>query len=149
MVPRDTPDTKIYSNSFRSNGYLKDYVGRYNGNESPDFEIVDIPPGTKEYVITMVDEDVSKYHWAVWNIPASKTRIKRKEKWSGTGATVGDNDFGNGYIGPFPPSTHSYKFTFYFLDSGITLSKGSYNKIPNAVDGKVIRIVSLSGLYAP
>ena len=123
----------LSSPSFDDDGQMPTGFGANNGNQSPDLEIMDVPIGTDKMVLTMIDLDFSdSYHWAVWNIPASKTSIDKNQVWTG-GVVVGTNDFTTGYFGPSPPDEHRYKFTVYFLDSSISLQIDKHRDLPTSM----------------
>lgn len=129
----------LTSNMFEYDYLMPVEVGKNFGNKSPQFNISNVPPSTVEMALTMRDmDDGDSWHWAVWNIPPTKTIIDKNEDWNGLGVTIGDNDFGSGYVGPFPPSEHRYKFTIYFLSEKINLKKEDFASLPNVIQGKII-----------
>ncbi|HFA49736.1 MAG TPA: YbhB/YbcL family Raf kinase inhibitor-like protein [Bacteroidetes bacterium] len=139
----------ISSPSFEDDGQMPSEFGGDNENISPDLDIMDIPDNTETMALTMIDLDFSDaWHWAVWNIPATKTSINKNQVWTG-GAVVGDVDFGSGYVGPFPPSEHRYKISVYFLDSSLDLNGSEYKLLPKAVAGKTIAQASMIGRFTP
>lgn len=145
-----TDPPKLSSTMFTDKGPLPKVTGRYHGNISPDLKIENVPAGTVEIALTMRDIDASNsWHWAVWDIPATKTSLVKSEPWTGLGVTIGDNDYDVGYTGPFPPNQHEYVFTVYFLKSDISLNAASYNSLETAMQGNVISQVSFSGTYTP
>jgi Raf kinase inhibitor-like YbhB/YbcL family protein len=90
-------------------------------NISPQLSWSHVPPGTRSFALIVRDEDAAApggfFHWAVYNIPASRLAVPR-------GAGFGTpfearNDRGTiGYFGPCPPpgKPHRYQFTLYALD---------------------------------
>ncbi|WP_217451561.1 YbhB/YbcL family Raf kinase inhibitor-like protein [Candidatus Frankia nodulisporulans] len=79
------------------------------------------PAGTRGYAVTLFDPDAPTgsgfWHWLVWDIPASATRLGATPP---PGAVSGTGDAGvAGYFGPCPPVgdiAHHYQFTVYALD---------------------------------
>jgi len=139
----------ITSSSFLDGELMPQNFGFNNGNISPDLEITNIPSQTVSISLTMRDlDDNSSWHWAVWNIPEDKSIITQSATWQGS-TVEGDNDFGMGYVGPFPPSEHRYEITIFFLESTVDLVKEDYGKLPTAMTGKIIAQSSIIGRYRP
>jgi Raf kinase inhibitor-like YbhB/YbcL family protein len=103
-------------------------------NISPALTWSNAPAGTRSFAVQLHDSDAPTgsgfWHWAVYNIPASTTRLDRgagnNQASLPAGAFAGTTDFldtgatgGNGnYGGPCPPqgdSAHRYVFTLYAL----------------------------------
>lgn len=140
---------KLSSNSFEANTEMPRAFGADNGNVSPDLELVNIPNNTNYIALSMIDEDDNgSYHWAVWNIPSDKTNIKKDQTWS-SGVIEGNNSFGEGYIGPFPPSTHNYKISAYFLTEDLDLKVHEFERLETEMMGKLIAHTSINGKYTP
>lgn len=134
--------------SFANGDLMPAKYGKDHGNVSPPLTIKNVPDGTVEMVVTMRDIDHNdSWHWAVWNIPKNKTSISEGETWSGTSTTVGSNDYGTGYVGPFPPSEHQYEITVYFLSQKINLMKTAYSSLPTVISDHIIDQVSIIGRY--
>lgn len=139
----------VSSSSFSDGELMPQSFGFNAGNVSPDLEITNIPSNTVSMSLTMRDlDDSNSWHWAVWNIPSDKARIGQNVSWQGT-TVVGDNDFGTGYVGPFPPSEHRYEITIYYLEDRIDLVQRDYGGLPTAMVGKIIAQTSIIGLYRP
>lgn len=139
----------ITSMSFIHNGEMPKEFGADNGNVSPDLEIANVPANAKSIALSMIDEDDNgSVHWRVWNIPTDKTTIKSNQTWDA--ATVeGNNAFGEGYTGPFPPSTHRYKIIAYFLSEELSLEADQFGKLESEMIGKLIAQASIIGKYTP
>jgi Raf kinase inhibitor-like YbhB/YbcL family protein len=92
-------------------------------NRSPQLAWSGAPPETRSYAITCFDPDAPTgagyWHWVLWNVPASVTRLALGESRP-KGSTTGRNDYGaSEYGGPCPPKgdgAHRYVFTVYALD---------------------------------
>lgn len=126
---------------------MPSFTHRDTGNINPQLVIQDIPRTTKSMVLTMRDIDAGDaYHWAVWNIPADKDTIFQGDNFVlSPGVVIGDNDFGTGYTGPFPPALHSYRFEVFCLDDTITLNPADYANLPTAIAPKLITSDDLIG----
>ncbi|MGD0476434.1 MAG: YbhB/YbcL family Raf kinase inhibitor-like protein [Candidatus Velthaea sp.] len=110
--------------------------GCEGGNQSPELEWINAPRGTRSFAIMMFDEDASFVHWAMYNVPATRSSLPQG---AGTlSSPYGQqvfNDFANDfqtfaegavtqrYDGPCPPSTfqHRYVITVYAIDGVVTL----------------------------
>jgi len=118
-----------FTDKFVLNGF-----GCTGQNVSPALAWSNAPAGTKSFAVQVHDPDAPTasgfWHWAVYNIPASTTRLDQGAGNSATslpaGAFGGNTDFldtgatgGNGnYGGPCPPAgdaPHRYVFTLYAL----------------------------------
>ncbi|MEE6265590.1 MULTISPECIES: YbhB/YbcL family Raf kinase inhibitor-like protein [Streptomyces] len=83
---------------------------------SPGLNFANVPTGTRELALTMVDLDVHKVHWLQLGIPPSAHGISAHHLLPGAREAL--NDFGEAtYDGPCPPhgSTHRYELTLYAL----------------------------------
>lgn len=83
---------------------------------SPGLNFADVPTGTAELALVMVDLDVNKIHWLQLGIPAGAHGLTAHQLIPGAREAL--NDFGEAtYTGPCPPhgSTHRYQLTLYAL----------------------------------
>lgn len=145
----DGEEPKLTSSSFVNNAEMPQEFGADHGNTSPDLAIENIPSQAKSLALTMVDiDDNNSYHWAVWNIPTDKNTISKSQSW-GTGVVEGNNSFGEGYTGPFPPSTHTYKISVHFLTEDLNLQPDEFAKLESQMMGKLLARATLSGKYKP
>lgn len=139
----------LTSPSFMEGELMPREFGADHGNMSPDLTIENIPTETISILLTMNDLDDSKsWHWAVWNIPPDQTFIPRSVNWTSS-IIEGNNDFGMGYIGPFPPVEHRYEISAYFLTQEIDLEPKDYGKTLAVIPGTVIAQASIIGRYQP
>lgn len=142
-------DPEIASASFEHNDEMPEEFGADNGNVSPDLEITNVPTNATSIALSMIDEDDNgSIHWRVWNIPVNKTSIRRNQTWD-SGTIEGNNDFGEGYTGPFPPDTHRYKISAYFLSESLNLDASEFGKLESEMIGKLIAHTSITGKYTP
>ena len=147
------PFTGVYptitSPSFQHNQQMPREFGADFGNVSPDLHIDDIPANTMSIMITMKDLDANgTLHWALWNIPPTKDRINKGESWP-SGVVQGKNTYGEGYVGPFPPSEHRYEIAATFLTKNIDLTPSEYTSLTLATVGNMIAYTSIIGKYKP
>ncbi|GAA1892995.1 YbhB/YbcL family Raf kinase inhibitor-like protein [Streptantibioticus ferralitis] len=92
---------------------------------SPGLNFANVPAGTAELAVTMVDLDVHKIHWLQLGIPPNATKIAPHHLIPGAREAL--NDFGEAtYDGPCPPhgSTHRYQLTLYALRQPTPASLG-------------------------
>ena len=110
----------------RGRGGSADCAG---GNISPALSWSGAPPGAKSFALTCYDPDAPTgsgfWHWVVFNIPATVTRLPRgagdpKSPAAPKGAMQSRTDYGvTGYGGPCPPpgdKPHRYQFTIFAVD---------------------------------
>lgn len=128
-------------------------------NISPGFQWSDPPINTKSFAFTIVDpHPVAKnwVHWFVINIPFNIRKLVEGASRSNSlpaGAKELISSFKEmGYGGPAPPrgsGQHPYVATVYALNVD-SLKPGvsvSLNQFMNAIEGKVIAEVSITGYY--
>jgi Raf kinase inhibitor-like YbhB/YbcL family protein len=91
-------------------------------NISPALSWSGAPDGTKSFVLTMIDVDVTPAHWSHWivvNLPATLSSLPRGVMSLPGNAKAVVSNFGDaGYAGPCPPKgtgVHHYEFTIWAL----------------------------------
>lgn len=97
--------------------------GCFGRNRSPEIIIKDIPTHAKSLAVTAYDPDAPSgsgwWHWIVYNIPTSITKIQAGDKSISSKAIFGRNDYGNYEFGgacpPIGDKAHKYIFTVYAL----------------------------------
>jgi Raf kinase inhibitor-like YbhB/YbcL family protein len=109
-----------------------DLINTCNGaNLSPAVSWDDVPEGTVELAVALVDESVDDespfIHWVLAGL--NPTDISISEGSTPLGAIQGLNFFGNiGYDGPCPPPgdpAHIYRLTIYALNQQTELADGT------------------------
>lgn len=124
---------------------------------SPPLSWEGFPENTKSFVLIMEDPDApggTFTHWIMFNIPKNVTSLKEGiqniKKIEGIGIQC-KNDFGKfGYGGPCPPpgTTHRYVFKLYAIDTMLNLGpEASKHEVLNAIEGHVLAIAELIGIY--
>ncbi len=118
-------------------------------NQSPPFDIENIPKDSKCLAIIVEDPDApinTWVHWLVWNIPVTHHIEENTSK-----GTQGVNDFSRKfYCGPCPLSgTHHYIFKIYALNCLLNIP-GNSKKIDleRAMSDKIIAFGQLTGIYS-
>lgn len=125
LVSPDLPPGVPIAERFVANTF-----GCHGGNESPELRWANAPSGTKSFAVTMFDPfrpPVSGWwHWVVYDIPATVTRLPRKAGDPGSDAmppgahqTKPDGEAPEAhYYGPCPDvgdPPHDYTITVYAL----------------------------------
>lgn len=128
-------------------------------NISPGFLWAEPPIYTKSFALSMVDpHPVARnwVHWLVVNIPFRERKLVEGASRTNSlpaGAKELLNSYNElGYGGPAPPKgsgQHPYVTTLYALNvESVNLSvKSSLREFENAIEGKVIAEVALTGLF--
>jgi Raf kinase inhibitor-like YbhB/YbcL family protein len=125
---------------------------------SPHLEWIDVPDGTAEFALTMLDPDApggTFVHWVLWGLPSTSRELEEGvvPESAHDGARTGTNGFGRtAYGGPCPPKgdgPHRYVFTLFALSAPVSLPEGaSLDELTAAMDGKVLEQAQLVGRYA-
>ncbi|WP_157252173.1 YbhB/YbcL family Raf kinase inhibitor-like protein [Nonomuraea typhae] len=156
------PPFSVTSTAFAHNGTIpakftcsQDGV---SGNDiSPQLAWSNGPAGAQSYAITFIDTANGGKHWAIWDIPASRTSLPEglglgfqvpnqspaKQKAMGSGNKALQ------YFGPCPGgSTHKYEFTLYALDTatlpGVT-SSSTVAQVETAILARDLASAKLAG----
>lgn len=128
-------------------------------NISPGFSWSDPPPGTKSFVLTIVDPHPvanNWLHWAVITIPFRERSIAEGASQSDRmprGSKELKNSFrATGYGGPAPPpgsGEHPYVATLYALnvEALVVAADAPLSKLLREMEGKVIAEVSMTGTF--
>lgn len=149
-------DLSLGSPLFEVGGPIPDDHGYSAENTNPPLEIIGVPDEAESLALVVDDPDAREPagkiwdHWVVWNVDPSREVIP--EGWRPTGATEGQNDFGEtGWGGPQPPDgEHTYRFLLYALDEELDLGPGaSKDDFYDAAEGRVLEKDELHGTYAP
>ena len=121
-------------------------------NILPSLSWNNIPQTTKSFAIIMDDPDAPMgtwVHWVIYNIPVNVTALSE----GSTAAEVKANDGLNswetkGYQGPCPPNgTHNYIFKIYALDTILSISDMSKDKLLESMKDHVIAQAQLNGTF--
>ncbi|MFM9842948.1 MAG: YbhB/YbcL family Raf kinase inhibitor-like protein [Dongiaceae bacterium] len=113
---------KLTSTAFAGRGRIPSKHSCDGADLSPALDWSGIPEGTNSLVLVCSDPDAPAgtwYHWGLYDIPPSVTRLPEGYKEMPEGVHQAKNDFGRpGYGGPCPPKghgTHHYHFRLYAL----------------------------------
>lgn len=98
---------------------------------SPEIAWTGQPANTQSYALIVNDPDAPGgvfYHWVVYNLPKTLSKIDEGMIKPPAGALVGKNSYGKlAYNGPCPPKggAHTYIFTLYALDGTLSVPAGA------------------------
>jgi len=116
--------TDIADGKMMSMAQVANTFGCSGGNISPELSWSGAPATTKSFVLTAYDPDAPTgsgfWHWVVFNIPASVTKLDGGVKADAlpAGTVQARSDYGSiGFGGACPPpgKPHRYIFTVYAL----------------------------------
>jgi Raf kinase inhibitor-like YbhB/YbcL family protein len=127
------------------------------GNTSPQLTWTGGPTSTQSYAVIFTDKTNNLIHWIIYDIPASATGLpanvqKAYQPANVTGAKQTDSYQAGmrGYLGPCPPSQHTYEFAVYALDvatlPGVTMASTRADVSPVILQHDTA-IARLSGTY--
>lgn len=92
-------------------------------NTSPPLAWTGAPVGTQSFAIVFTDLSISLVHWVIFDIPATATglpaaveSVYAPSNVAGAHQTTGYDRSTRGYLGPCPPSPHTYQLALYALD---------------------------------
>ena len=140
---------------------IYDGLGCTGRNISPALRWSGAPSGTRSFAVTVFDPDAPGsgwWHWLVFDIPASVTKLDEGAGSAGgrlpPGSIQATNDFGtSGYGGPCPPpgdKPHRYVFTVYALrtDSIEAAAASTPARIERVLNANALAKASFTALYA-
>ena len=94
-----------------------------NINTSPPFAWTGAPAAAKSFALTLTDKTNGLVHAVSYDIPKTLTslpaaveKVYAPASVSGMHQTTAYDDTTRGYLGPCPPTKHTYVFTLYALD---------------------------------
>jgi Raf kinase inhibitor-like YbhB/YbcL family protein len=127
------------------------------GNTSPQLVWGAAPAGTLSYAVIFTDKSNNLIHWIIYDIPASATGLpasvaKTYQPANVSGAKQTDSYQAGmrGYLGPCPPSQHTYELVVYALDvatlPGVTMASTRAEVSPVILQHD-LSMAALSGTY--
>jgi Raf kinase inhibitor-like YbhB/YbcL family protein len=142
---------KLTSPAFADKQPLPEQYTCKGHNCSPPLEFIDIPSGTKSFVLLAEDLDDARQrvHWLLFNIPGNTSYIA--EGKIPEHAVEGIcNDATKGYQGPCPKffgGIHRFSFVLYALDTLLDVPGDADRAvILQAMDGHIISQSQLLGV---
>lgn len=154
-TPTPTPlPLLITSSAFEPGGKIPERYGFFRENVSPELTWANSPEGTQSMALLMEDLDFPFTHWVVYDVPPDAAGLPEgvlQQPQLADGGSQGLNSNAEiGYIGPYPPSgeTHRYTFTLYALDAPLGLESGStLEQVLAAIEGHLLATCELTGTY--
>ncbi|MFF4961127.1 YbhB/YbcL family Raf kinase inhibitor-like protein [Streptomyces sp. NPDC001222] len=117
---------------------------------SPALRFANVPAGTAELALSMVDLDNQRIHWLQVGLPATATGTQEHTLTPGARELL--NDFGEAtYDGPCPPAghTHKYQLTLYALRDPLPASFGQNTSPSQTLKGLRSQAAATAVLVAP
>lgn len=149
MLEQDIRVLKFTSTAFKDNSRIPRKYTCDGLNQSPPFDLDNIPEDAKTLAIIADDPDApinTWVHWVVWNLPVTH-HIKEN---TGLGKH-GVNDFSRKfYCGPCPMSgEHHYLFKIYALDVVLNLQDNAKKiHLERAMAGHILAFGQITGIYS-
>ncbi len=145
----------LNTNGFLNEGIMPVLYTCDGKNVSPELDWTNTPAKTQSLVLLMTDENAPQrpfYHWVLYNLPASTTKLAQGLTKAPSGSVMGLNTFEKlQYDGPCPPkdSTHTYTITLYALDTSLKLPDGSNGEtVSNAMKDHILGKAVFVGVYS-
>jgi len=117
------------------------------------------PPATKSYAVVFTDKSNNLIHWVIWDIPFASTALPEHVANAATPPTPAGakqvKSYDNqtfGYLGPCPPSQHTYEFAVHALDVDTlpNVTTASARKdVAAEIAGHEVGVATLSGTFTP
>ncbi len=144
---------ELWSVDFEHKGRIPTNCTSDGDNRPPELHWRGVPPNASELAVTCEDVDApggTLVHWVLWGLHPSMSMLGADVPRH---ARSGRNDFdGTGYRGPSPPPGHGYHhyhFRLYAVSERLDVPTGSsINELRRAMDGKILDIAELVGIYA-
>ncbi|MGV9567246.1 YbhB/YbcL family Raf kinase inhibitor-like protein [Streptomyces sp. NPDC003480] len=117
---------------------------------SPGLTFANVPLGTAQLALSMVDLQNNKIHWLQIDIPATAPGLQTHTLTPGARELL--NDFGEAtYDGPCPPAghTHRYRLTLYALKAPLPKTFGEHSSPRASLSDIQSRSAATAVLVAP
>lgn len=129
-------------------------------NVSPDLAwTAGPPPGTKSYAVVFTDKSNNLIHWVIWDIPFAEAalpehvaNVANPPTPAGAKQVKSYDNQTFGYLGPCPPSQHTYEFAVHALDvatlSNVTTASARKD-VAAEIAAHEVGAATLSGTFTP
>jgi hypothetical protein len=135
------------------------YACSPGANGSPDLSWTAGPIGTLSYAVVLTDKSNNLLHWVIWDIPGGTTSLPEGvEKKANPAIPPGARQVKSydnqtfGYLGPCPPSLHTYEFAVFALDvatlPGVTTAS-TRAQVNTEILKHDLASTTLTGTYTP
>jgi para-nitrobenzyl esterase len=146
----------VTSPAFKNGGDIPFENTQYRGNVFPGLMWTKGPAGTKSYAVIMQDTDGVRngqpiFHWSLYNIPATVTKLDAGMTEPPAGSVYGPNIRGKAqpYMGPRTPAgpKHRYHLQVFALDTTLGEDAGNdYDSLVGAMKAHVLAEGEVVGL---
>jgi hypothetical protein len=128
-------------------------------NTSPPLAWTNAPPGTQSYALVLTDLSNNLVHSVMYDVPSSLSSLpagveKAYQPSNVTGAkqTLAYDNSTRGYMGPCPPSEHTYELALHALDvatlPGATMSTTRAQAV-TIIQAHDLGVAKLTAKYKP
>jgi Raf kinase inhibitor-like YbhB/YbcL family protein len=147
----------LTSTAYDEGGVIPDENACSGANTSPPLAWVGAPAGTMSFALVFTDMSNGLIHWALYDIPATRTDLPADVDMGTSPADVpGARQVPNydrttlAYAGPCPPSMHTYQFELYALDvTSLPGSPGTRAQVETAAMAHSLGSATLTATYTP
>jgi len=162
FVKQDAPPPgtfQLTSPAFADGGAIPAANTCKGANTSPQLAWANPPTTAESFAIVLTDKSIDLVHATIFDIPTSATglpdavaKMYMPANVPGAHQALALDNTTHGYVGPCPPSVHSYEFTLYALDvgvlPGVTMTSKSSAVVPTIMQ-HAVGMTTLSGTFTP
>ena len=135
-----------------------DAANTCNGaNTSPQLDWAGAPAGAQSFAIVFTDKSNNLIHWVIYDIPVAATglpanveKVFEPANVPGAHQTTSFAGGVRGYLGPCPPSLHTYEFALFAIDAatlpGATMQTNR-GEAKALIDQNQLGTATLTGTY--
>ena len=162
FVKKDAPPGtfSLTSPAFADGGAIPAANTCKGANTSPELAWANPPNTAESFAVVLIDKSNNNLvHAAIYDIPTSLTglpaavaKMYMPANVTGAHQPLAFDNTTHGYMGPCPPSVHSYEFTLYALDVGVLPGATMTTKVADALPTimqHAVGMTTLSGSFTP
>ncbi len=158
--PGDGSSTFVLTSSAYAEGGAIPAANSCKGaNDSPPLAWSGAPAATKSYAFTFIDKSNGLVHSAMFDVPAGTSslpaampKVASPPNPAGMKQVKAYDNTTYGYLGPCPPSIHTYTWTIYAVDvaalPGVTTGS-TRAQVVTALAGHTLATATLTGTFTP
>jgi len=124
---------------------------------SPQLVWANAPAGTRSFAVVLTDQSINLVHWVIYDVPAAAAGLPANvdktyapANVAGAHQTESFQASARGYLGPCPPSLHTYQFAAYALEvdvlPGTSMSTTRAQAVPLVMQHQ-LATATLVGMY--
>jgi Raf kinase inhibitor-like YbhB/YbcL family protein len=152
------PGSFAMSSPMLASGAAFDPANTCDGADtSPQLAWANPPGGTRSFAVVLTDQTISLVHWVIYDVPAASTGLPANvdktyapTNVAGAHQTESYQAQTHGYLGPCPPSLHTYQFAAFALDvdilPGTSMSTTRAQAVPLIMQHE-LATATLTGTY--